>query len=430
MAREYSWESGSTYTPPTRQGLGWYVLVAVILALLIHVGALIVASSTFYQTEIAEPQEWESQAMRVTSVETKPEPPAEAPPEEELERPTDDSELIDDTEDAIAELQNTDIDIDTQIAEAALPDMKIEKPKLMGAEEGELLKPVIGAEVNPDIPDLGMMEIDFPMAKANQLVVVDDGAPLADVLDPNSVVAELGQMKGAGGDHEKGVIDGYTGLAAYSKMSPGDLQRNKASIGSDLLFAFNESTLRDDARLTLMTVAMLIDRNPGMYCWVEGHTDLIGGDEFNRDLSQKRGQAVKDWLVRALQLEPKFIKVRAFGRTAPIVAEGDRDEQAPNRRVDIKMRKTLPEPIKIVPKKVVVTPTPNPTFVFPEDETKIPKALIVTDDEVEIPAPATTPEPSPLADPTEDPKPTDPVKKPEEIPSATPVIPKAIPVGE
>ncbi len=371
MAHEYSWETGGTYTPPRREGLGWYVLVAVVLALLIHVGALIAASSTFYRAEISEPQEWESQPIRVTSVETEVEELAEVPLEDELERPVDDSELIDSTEDAIAELQNTEIDIDTQIEEAVLPELKIEKPKLVGLEDGELLKPVIGAEVNPDIPDPGQMKIDFPLAKANQLVVVDDGAPLADVLDPNSVVAELGHMKGAGGDQADGVIDGYTGLTAYAKMSPGDLQRNKASIGSDLLFAFNESRLRDDARLTLMTVAMLIDRNPGMYCWVEGHTDLFGGDEFNEELSLKRGQAVKDWLVRALQLDPKYIIVRPFGRTSPIVTEGDRDEQAANRRVDIKMRKTLPVPVGEVLVK------PGKAILVPDDEAEIPKALIV-----------------------------------------------------
>lgn len=394
MAQDYSWESGSTYYPPRREGLGWYVLVAVVLALAIHVAALIAASSTFYRAELSEPQEWESQVIRVTSVETEQEDLAEAPPEEELERPVDDSELFDDTEDAIAELQNIEIDIDTQIEEATLPEVKIEKPALVGEEEGELLKPVIGSEVHADLPDIGQMKIDFPVAKANQLVVVDDGAPLADVLDPDGVVAELGHVKGAQGDHLDGVVDGYTGLSAYAKMAPGDLQRNKASIGSDLLFAFNESILRDDARLTLMTVAMLIDRNPGMYCWVEGHTDLFGGDEFNKELSLRRGDAVKSWLVRALQLDPKYIVVRPFGKTAPIVSEGDRDEQAANRRVDIKMRKTPPSPVPGLAVEVLVKP--GKAIIVPDDEADIPKALIVeeAEDEVEIPEAQRVPEDS------------------------------------
>ncbi|MDB4127769.1 hypothetical protein N9594_01330 [bacterium] len=80
MAHEYSWETASTYTPPRRDGLGWYALVAVILALLIHVAALIAASSTFYRAEIAAPKEWVSQPVRLTSVETEAELISVPPP--------------------------------------------------------------------------------------------------------------------------------------------------------------------------------------------------------------------------------------------------------------------------------------------------------------------------------------------------------------
>jgi len=161
------------------------------------------------------------------------------------------------------------------------------------------------------------------------------------------------------------------------------LQRNKASIGSDLLFAYNESTLRDDARITLLTVAQLIDRNPGMYCWVEGHTDTFGGDEFNNALSAKRGQAVKDWLVKALQLDSKFIVVRPFGKSSPIVPEGDRDVQAPNRRVDIKMRKTPPLPVGETGEGILVSP--GKAILVPEDELDeedIPEAQVIPEDEL------------------------------------------------
>ena len=156
-------------------------------------------------------------------------------------------------------------------------------------------------------------------------IIVDEGTQLADVLDPDKVVQDLGKLKGGGGRDTTGEIKGYTGLSAYANMSPGELQQNKATIGSDLLFEFNSNTLRDDARITLLTVAQLIDRNPGMFCWVEGHTDTFGGEEFNLQLSLKRGQAVKDWLVRSLQLDPKFIVVRALGKTELVVKEGNRD---------------------------------------------------------------------------------------------------------
>jgi len=387
MARDYSWESASTYTPPSKQGLGWYVLVAVILALSIHVAALVMAGNTSYRSEITEPTEWVSDPIRLVMSETESDKVAEEPPEEELERPVDDSELVDDPEAAIAELRDIDIDLSTDLAEISLPEMRIEKPKLAGRDEGVELRPSIGPNVNPDLLDPGKIEIDFPEAKRGQ-IVVDQGTPLADVLDPDKVVNDLGKMKGAGGDAADGVIDGYTGLTAYANMSPGDLQRNKASIGSDLLFEFNSATLRDDARITLLTVAQLIDRNPGMFCWVEGHTDLIGGEESNLRLSNRRGQAVKDWLVQSLQLDPQFIVVRALGMSEPIVKEGDRVAQAPNRRVDIKMRKTPPDRsevrMRVRPGRAIIVEDdeagiPN---ALPVNEEDIPRAVIVPEDEI------------------------------------------------
>lgn len=390
MDREYSWETASTYSPPRREGMGWYFLVAVILALSIHVAALVMAGNTFYRSEISEPTEWVSQPLRLNSIETEPETVAEVPPEEELERPVDDSDLVDDPEAAIAELENIDIDIDTNLEEMSLPEMRIEKPTLAGDDQGELLQPTIGDNVNPDIPDPGKIKLDFPEPRQGQ-IVVDDGTPLADVLDPDQVAKDLGKMKGAGGGDAAGAIEGYTGLTAYANMSPGDLERNKASIGSDLLFAFNSSTLRDDARITLLTVAQLIDRNPGMYCWVEGHTDSIGGEEFNLQLSEKRGQAVKDWLVRSLQLDSNLIVVRAFGKSELIVAEGDREAQAPNRRVDIKMRKTPPD--KTVVRMLVTPGKAVPVFDdeeviprgIPVEEDPIPRGIPVEEDEEDIP---------------------------------------------
>ena len=384
MEREYPWETASTYSPPRREGLGWYVLVAVILALIIHVVALVRAGNTFYESEVSEATGWVSQPVRLNMAETEIEEIAEIPPEEELERPIDDSELADDPEAAIAELRDIDIDINTEVEEVSFPEMRIEKPILAGTRIGDLLKPTVGDQKDSDIPDPGKISIDFQEAKRGQ-IIVDEGTQLADILDPDKVVQDLGKLQGGNGSDTAGEIIGYTGLSAYANMSPGELQQNKATIGSDLLFEFNRDTLKDDARITLLTVAQLIDRNPGMFCWVEGHTDTFGGEEFNFQLSLKRGQAVKDWLVRSLQLEPKFIVIRALGKTEPVVEGGDRNTQAANRRVDIKMRKIPPnntaESVLVKPGK---PPEEIPRGIPVEDDegVSIPRAILVPDDEL------------------------------------------------
>ena len=380
MKREYPWETASTYSPPRREGLGWYVLVAVILALIIHVAALVRAGNTFYEAQMSEATDWVSQPVRLNMAETELEDIAEVPPEEELERPVDDSELVDDPESAIAELQEIEIDIDTKVEDVSFPEMRIEKPILAGTNIGDLLKATL--KENSDIPVV-LVRIDFPEAKRGK-IIVDEGTQLADVLDPDKVVQDLGKLKGGNGSDAAGEIKGYTGLFAYANMSPGELEQNKASIGSDLLFEFNSNTLKDDARITLLTVAQLIDRNPGMFCWVEGHTDTFGGEEFNFQLSLKRGEAVKNWLVKSLQLDSEFIVVRALGKTELVVTQGDQNAQAANRRVDIKMRKLPPNNTG---ERVLVRPGKPPEVIprgipVEDDEGEaIPRAILVPDDE-------------------------------------------------
>ncbi|MDB4353957.1 OmpA family protein [Akkermansiaceae bacterium] len=370
----YSWEQQGTYEPPKEGGIGWAVLVAVVLALLLHVVFLVWGGSHLIKFDITEPDEWVSDPVRLeTQMQKDQELISEPPPEEEIERPDTEGELVADVEDVLPELQDVEIDI-SPLDEVALPEMKIEKPALKGEEDGDILKPTVGVDVSANVPELGTVENLFPEAKASQLIV-DSGSPLDDVLNPEDVTAELGKAKGAGGLADNGALTGYTGLEAYSKMSPGDLQRNKASIGSDLLFEFGKTSLRDDARLTLMTVAMLIDRNPDMYCWVEGHTDLFGGDDYNKALAEKRGRAVKDWLVDALQLSPERIVVRSFGKEQPVVLEGSIEEQAANRRVDIKMRKTLPGSMRVLVK-------PGKAILVEEDEevNEVPRAIPVEEE--------------------------------------------------
>ena len=109
---------------------------------------------------------------------------------------------------------------------------------------------------------------------------------------------------------------------------------------TDLLFEFNQSTLKADARSSLMKLAMLIEQNEDTNFVIEGHTDTFGGVQYNLHLSKRRAEAVKNWLVNSLLLEDERITIRAFGKTRPLVnPKGNIKEQALNRRVEISMHK-------------------------------------------------------------------------------------------
>jgi hypothetical protein len=215
------------------------------------------------------------------------------------------------------------------------------------------------------------------------------------------------------------------------------LLASKTMLPSDLLFEFNSTELRESAKVGLMKLALLMDRNPQLYCWVEGHTDLVGGDEFNLNLSIRRAEAVKNHLVESMRMDASKIITRGFGRFEPLVIAGDVNAQAVNRRVEIRMRKTPPADgqLKITPQKAAIVeepPAPPPAEPAPpaarpvveEPPPPAPRAVLVKPQRAlpleEEPAPP----PPPRAAPVENP---DTLRA---LPVEVPESPRALPVDE
>jgi len=108
---------------------------------------------------------------------------------------------------------------------------------------------------------------------------------------------------------------------------------------TDLLFEYGSDVLAENARLSLMKLGLLIMRHPDSRFIVEGHTDSFGTDEFNFDLSQRRANAVVRWLVTSLRLDISRVEALGLGKTHLIApASGSVEDQAINRRVEIKVR--------------------------------------------------------------------------------------------
>jgi len=67
---------------------------------------------------------------------------------------------------------------------------------------------------------------------------------------------------------------------------------------------------------------------------VEGHTDDVGGEEMNLDLSQRRAASVMRWLTEDGGVDASRLESEGYGETRPIADNGTRDGRAQNRRVD------------------------------------------------------------------------------------------------
>lgn len=370
-------QGGSRYRNSRRSRFGWLVLVAVTVAVLLHAGALWALGRVSLWLEVSD-FEWQSKTFHVNAIENFPESVVARPQEPEVIEPPDEAaDLLTELEELLPELDEIEIDI---LPDIEKPRVSLEplKPAAIGEEDGQLLEPLKAPEVQANLAELGRGEPLFQEIPDSR-VVIEEGSITSDIPDPDTFLKDAA-VRGAGGLEENGVLKGYTELERYLNFDVDQLDKGRAALPSDLLFDFDKAELRQTARLGLMKLAILIDRNPGMYCVLEGHSDLFGSDVYNLELSRTRAQAVKNWLVKSLRLEGSHIIVRAYGKSKAKVLEGDQEQQAINRRVDILMRKQIP-PEEVIPVRVkpnVPKPAPVPPKALPVQEDP-PRALPVED---------------------------------------------------
>ncbi len=103
---------------------------------------------------------------------------------------------------------------------------------------------------------------------------------------------------------------------------------------SDVLFDTAKYSLRPIAREKLAKVAGIVSGHPGLKLDVEGYTDSVGGDEYNQQLSERRGASVRDYLVQE-GMPVASVTSKGFGETAPVASNETAQGRQQNRRVEL-----------------------------------------------------------------------------------------------
>jgi outer membrane protein OmpA-like peptidoglycan-associated protein len=103
---------------------------------------------------------------------------------------------------------------------------------------------------------------------------------------------------------------------------------------SDVLFDTGKYSLRPLAREKLAKVAGIVSGHPGLRLDVEGHTDSVGGDDYNQRLSEERGAAVRDYLTQQ-GMPAGSVTSRGFGKTQPAASNDNAAGRQQNRRVEL-----------------------------------------------------------------------------------------------
>jgi outer membrane protein OmpA-like peptidoglycan-associated protein len=111
------------------------------------------------------------------------------------------------------------------------------------------------------------------------------------------------------------------------------------TLSGSVLFATAKSDLLPTAQLKLNEVAdVLTKQDPDSKLVVEGHTDSQGGAAYNQELSQRRAQSVREYLV-SRGIAADRVTAQGFGPTRAIADNASAEGRANNRRVEIVVQK-------------------------------------------------------------------------------------------
>lgn len=102
----------------------------------------------------------------------------------------------------------------------------------------------------------------------------------------------------------------------------------------DVLFATNEAELTIAAMRKLYPLVAILKEQPGRNIHIEGYTDSRGMESYNLDLSQRRADAVRDYLIDH-GISPSRIIARGYGEAEPVASNATMAGRRENRRVEV-----------------------------------------------------------------------------------------------
>ena len=112
-------------------------------------------------------------------------------------------------------------------------------------------------------------------------------------------------------------------------------------------FKFDQAELTEPAQQTLDQIAQQMLKEPGLKVVIDGHADRIGSSEYNLALSERRANAVRDYLT-AKGVDVTVLDVRSFGENQPVADNTSVEGRAQNRRAEVNTAAAPPANVKII----------------------------------------------------------------------------------
>ncbi len=353
MSADYNWHPvsmGKSVFKVETRNLGWWVLLALLISVVFHVVLYVLLSGMHFQASLDEKDEivWRSQKEQVSIDRDRLNELLAEPviPDETALKPEKLSELD------MVDKSLDEFDLMERIKEETIRLSPIESPKIFSdavpkapgqaldiaassieISAAEILSKDLAEMRNKLVESSATVSVNQPVLDLNSSDDLGAGADTDEFFKEAAAKAF-----GTGADE---FVKGYASLDELIGRTGGIATgEEKIALPTDILFGFNEFELKEEARLSMMKLAFIVQTNPDATFVIEGHTDSFGGDEFNMDLGLKRAEAVRRWLVERLRINAENIKALGLGKSRPIVPiEGTAEQQSLNRRVEIVVKK-------------------------------------------------------------------------------------------
>lgn len=117
-----------------------------------------------------------------------------------------------------------------------------------------------------------------------------------------------------------------------------EVKPEEVHVLKNIQFEFDKYVLLPVSFPELDKVVEILSRQPGWRAELAGHTDYIGSEEYNLELSRNRANSVREYLI-SKGIAPGRLSAEGFGKTRPLVKELDDNARTINRRVEVKFVK-------------------------------------------------------------------------------------------
>jgi OOP family OmpA-OmpF porin len=244
-------------------------------------------------------------------------------------------------------------------------------PEKFTAEKGDFpyLPPLPGSKLGIGVRQDGPMEVTFPGSDETQVVgksaIVKfyGNAPgistIAFVTAYHDAMTKAGWTiisQGAGVRQSDATLTAHYAangrdIWAYLHMGGEEYSIKVADAGAEsdiarqfakdchvalygVVFDFNKAVLKPESDAVLQRTLAFVSKDSALKVEVQGHTDNVGSEEYNQQLSEARSKSVVAWLVQH-GVGAGRLSFKGFGKTRPVASNDDDQGRAKNRRVEI-----------------------------------------------------------------------------------------------